>query len=94
MPSRDNLIILINHEPLHFRPSIELYRLTVTGGDSRPPRFTEATEITTGIRVEIDFVLDRYRQADERIIFDLSNGINGTAAFHDEGREPRASYCG
>ena len=94
MPHCDNLVIIINQNPFHFQPSIRIYRITVTTSDSRPPRFSEAIEVTTGIRVEVEFVLDEYRQAGERIIFDLSNGVNGTAAFHDEGREPRASYCG
>ena len=54
---------------------------------------TRAVDIVTGIVVPIEFVRHQFERADERILFDLSLGIEATAGFHFEGRSlPRNYY--
>ena len=54
---------------------------------------TRAVDIITGIVVLTEFVRHQYTRADERILFDLSLGIDATTGFHFEGRSlPRNYY--
>ena len=54
---------------------------------------TRAVDIVTGIVVPTDFIRHQYDRADERILFDLSLGIDATTGFHFEGRSlPRNYY--
>lgn len=86
-------MVPVFHHPNMLQHHVQLYHITMLFEAPWPTRFTWAYEICNQPTIGVEFILHQHWWADERLISDLSNRINGAARIYTHINTPWATYC-